>query len=105
MPSRGTIYSRFLWGDLSIHIFLMKKKRKREKEKKVNRIGGLSSLVPRQKNVFLLVTKGGHYLPPWALFAVQPGLCLGNRRESYGTTQGNLVIPGFLSRLLGGKTQ
>lgn len=35
MPSTGTIYSRFLWGDLSIHIFLMKKKRKREKTKKV----------------------------------------------------------------------
>lgn len=69
------IYSRFLWDDLSIHIFLMKEKRKREKKK--NRVGGHCSLVPGQKRVISSRLPSSCAVP-----AMQPGQYLGNRPRS-----------------------
>lgn len=98
-PFSHGVYSPFLRGDLSIHIFLWKQKRKKEKKKSKQSWWAQFSGAKAKECI-----SSNHKRRPLPS-SLQPGLCLGNRRGPHNTTQGNLLIPGFRFRLLGGKIQ
>lgn len=83
----------------AIIFFWLKKKRKKEKKKSKQSWWAQVSGAKAKECI-----SSNHKRRPLPS-SLQPGLCLGNRRGPHNTKQGNLLIPGFLSRLLGGKIQ
>lgn len=69
------------------------------RRRKKPRVGWHSSLVPMQKSVISSRHKRGQaaFLPPWALFAIRPGLCLGNRLRSHTALHKVIVSGGTYS--------
>lgn len=62
-PFSHGIYSRFLWDDLSIHIFLIKEKKKRGEGKNPEVVVGTVLWSHCKRGLFLLDTKEGRCLP------------------------------------------